>query len=55
MSFQVPDSAVSIWEIAVAIARSPFSQSVHHRGSVLQKNDRKRAHHTTTLRHVQIK
>lgn len=54
MSFQVPDSAVSLWKAAVAIARPAFSRSVHHRGGVLQKDHRKRAHHTTTLRHVQV-
>lgn len=54
VGFQVPHSAMSFWETAVALACSTFSRSIHHWRGVLQKDHRKRAHHTTALWHVQI-
>lgn len=54
VTFQVPHSAVPLRETAVALACSAFSRSIHHWRGVLQKDHRKRAHHTTAVRHVQI-
>lgn len=54
VTFQVPHSAVPLWETAVALACSTFSWSIHYWRGVLQKDHRKCAHHTTAFRHVQI-
>lgn len=44
-----------LWEAAAASACAAFSQRIYNWRSVLQEDDRKRAHHTASLWHVQIK
>lgn len=51
---QVPDSALPLREAAAPPPGAPLRQPVHHRGGVLQKDHRKRAHHQTPLGHVQV-
>lgn len=52
--FQVPDSALSLRQAPPAAAGAPLRGPVHHRGGVLQEDNRQRAHHQAPLGHVQV-
>lgn len=51
---QVPDAALSLRQAAPAPAGAPLGRPVHHRGGVLQEDNRQRAHHQAPLGHVQV-